>query len=247
MDTVLSNTQIDRLGERLRSSDPSEADLRLLDQHRRSFSEPYEFVVSKIRTELGLQPTGRPAKSTASIREKLKRESLRFSQMQDIAGCRIVVEDIEAQDLAIENIRSLFSELTIADRRKQPSHGYRAVHVIVRISQKPIEVQIRTKLQHGWSEYSEKLSDVFDPAIKYGGGPLSIRVVLSEASNLVANVEASESVLLMIANRVWTGADQKQRHADIWNEVRESNRTMRVELEKFMQESIGHILESAGE
>lgn len=48
----LSKTQIDRLGDRLKKGNISEADLRLLDQYRRSFSEAYEVVVGAIRTEL---------------------------------------------------------------------------------------------------------------------------------------------------------------------------------------------------
>lgn len=69
----LSKTQIDKLGDRLRKGNITEVDLRMLDDYRRSFGETYEFVVVAIRNELGLQPTGRPAKSTTSISEKLFR------------------------------------------------------------------------------------------------------------------------------------------------------------------------------
>jgi hypothetical protein len=62
---TLSRTQIDRLGDRLRQSSIAEADLRLLDEYRRSFGEPYESVVGRIREHLNLEPTGRPAKSTS--------------------------------------------------------------------------------------------------------------------------------------------------------------------------------------
>jgi len=78
---TLSKNQIDRLGDRLRKGDISEDDLRLLDSYRRSFTDAYEEVVGKIIYELGLEPTGRPAKSTTSIYEKLRRESIRLSQM----------------------------------------------------------------------------------------------------------------------------------------------------------------------
>ena len=64
MANEVSKTQLDRLGDRLRKDDISEADLRLLDQFRRSFSDAYETVVGRIRCELVLEPTGRPAKST---------------------------------------------------------------------------------------------------------------------------------------------------------------------------------------
>lgn len=75
----LTKNQIDRLGGRLRKEDISEDDLRLLDSYRRSFTEGYEDVVGQIRDHLNLEPTGRPAKSTTSIIDKLKRESIRLS------------------------------------------------------------------------------------------------------------------------------------------------------------------------
>src|SRR5437867_4164831 len=68
--STLSKNQIDRLGDRLRKGDISEEDLRLLDSYRRSFTNAYEDVVGKIRDQLALEPTGRPAKSTTSIVDK---------------------------------------------------------------------------------------------------------------------------------------------------------------------------------
>lgn len=98
----LSKTQVDRLGDRLRKGDITEDDLRLLDRYRRSFSEAYDSVVHAVRKELALEPIGRPAKSTTSISDKLRRESIRLSQIQDIAGCRLIVADIATQDSVVE-------------------------------------------------------------------------------------------------------------------------------------------------
>jgi putative GTP pyrophosphokinase len=181
------------LGDRLRSDGAvEEADLRLLDGFRRSFREGYDFVVVSLREDLGLKPTGRPAKSTASIREKLRRETIRLSQMQDIAGCRVVVESMQEQESVLKAMQTRFREVALVDRRGNPSYGYRAVHVIVRHEGKVIEIQVRTLLQHGWAEFSEKLADVLDPAIKYGGGTRLVRKVLDESSSLVAQVEDME-------------------------------------------------------
>ena len=126
----MTKTQIDLLGNRLRKGDISEDDLRLLDTFRRSFADAYEEVIATIRNQLALQPTGRPAKSTTSIIEKLRRESIRLSQMQDIAGCRLVLPNMAIQEQVVDGLHHVFSKVVVIDRRQHPSHGYRAIHVI---------------------------------------------------------------------------------------------------------------------
>ena len=192
----ISKSQIDQLGNRLRQDFLSNADLRMLDDYRKSFGEAYEEVVKKIRGKLKLEPTGRPAKSTTSIIEKLHRESTRLSQVQDIAGCRIVVRDIQKQDSIVKKLHEIFPSASIMDRRVKPSYGYRAVHVIIKNLNKTIEVQIRTELQHGWSEFSEKLSDKMDSSIKYGGGSNKIQKMLYGISELINNYEKIEINIL---------------------------------------------------
>jgi putative GTP pyrophosphokinase len=187
-----SKAQIDRLGDRLRKTPLGENDLRLLDEYRRSFGDAYDTVVRDLRERLHLQPTGRPAKSTTSIIEKLRRESIRLSQIQDIAGCRIVVTDIVEQERVVESLKALFPGASLVDRRIDPSHGYRAVHVIARISGQLIEIQVRTTLQHLWAEFSERLSDRVDPSFKYGGGDDQIRQALSEIAEVAAELEIME-------------------------------------------------------
>jgi hypothetical protein len=109
----LSRTQIDKLGERLKGDQPSESDLQLLDEYRRSFSQPYDAVVRAIREQLGLAPTGRPSKTNPSLREKLRRESIRLTQVQDIAGCRLVVPDPDIKYGGGDpNMRALLLEIS---------------------------------------------------------------------------------------------------------------------------------------
>lgn len=173
----------------MRKGSLTEADLRLLDNYRRSFGEAYEAIVRIIREQLQLEPTGRPAKSTGAIIEKLRRESIRLSQIQDIAGCRVVMGDITEQEEVVSSLCAAFPEASVTDRRANPSHGYRAVHVIAFASGKAVEIQVRTALQHLWAELSEKFADVYDPNIKYGGGKELIRRVLTETSEHVAKLE----------------------------------------------------------
>lgn len=192
MRSKLSKSHIDRLGQRLKDGNISEDDISHLDEYRRSFGKAYEIVDEIIRQKLNLNPTGRPAKSTSSVIEKLQRETIRLTQIQDIAGCRIILPNIDEQNKTIESIIHLFPKARVIDRRKNPSHGYRAVHIIPDIEGKPIEIQIRTDLQHLWAERSEKLADMVDPAIKYGGGPEEIRKLIIRIANYFEKLEYIE-------------------------------------------------------
>ena len=187
----LSKTQIDRLGERLKTGVHSEADLQLLDEYRRSFGSAYEEVLRVVRSH-NLSPSGRRAKSTSAIVEKLQRESIRLSQMQDIAGCRIVVSNVVDQDKVVAALRAAFPAANVTDRRARPSFGYRAVHIIVEAAGRPIEIQVRSVFQHLWAERSERCADVVDSAIKYGGGPADLRMMLDKASRFVGDYESLE-------------------------------------------------------
>ncbi|HUI43565.1 MAG TPA: hypothetical protein VL523_16510 [Terriglobia bacterium] len=188
----ISKTQVDLLGDRLRKGEVSDEDLRRLDSHRGSFAEAYHEVIAAVRAATQLEPTGRPAKSTTSIVEKLRRETIRLSQMQDIAGCRLVVEDIALQDRVVEELRGGFARVTVVDRRKQPSYGYRAVHLIPIFRNRAVEIQVRTELQHLWAQLSERLSDAVDPAIKYGGGDARTQSMLFNISNAIEALETWE-------------------------------------------------------
>lgn len=190
--TDLSKTQIDRLGDRLRKGIISEADLKMLDDYRKSFGVVYGEVIRTIE-DFNLKQTGRPAKSTTSIVDKLNRESIRLSQIQDMAGCRIVVENIQTQNKVVDRMRDAFSSLVVIDRRLKPSYGYRAVHLVIKIDTKLIEVQVRTLLQHEWAELSERFSDKIDPSIKYGGGIKIIQENLLSLSQHYENYEKLEA------------------------------------------------------
>src|SRR5436853_380410 len=96
----------------------------------------------------------------------------------------------------------IFSNVSVIDRSLSPSHGSRAIHVIVSHNEKLVEIQVRTSLQHVWAELSEKMSDVLDPAIKYGGGQESFRKLLSTWSGVIDTEERVERILDETKRRV---------------------------------------------
>jgi len=194
--TSPSKGQIDRLGERLREGPVSDDAVRELDAYRESFTKALDEVIAKIRSAIGLEPTRRPQKTLFSIVQKLRREkSMQLSRMQDIAGCRLVVAGIPEQDRLVGDLVHAFEKATVVDRRERPSHGCRAVHVIARVVDKAVEIQVRTELQNLWAQLSEVMSDVWDPALKYGGGHANAQRLLAVTSGNIASLEGWEMIL----------------------------------------------------
>ena len=111
-----SKSQIDRLGERLRQDQHLDSDLELLDAFRSSFGDAQETVVRTL-LELSLNPSGRIAKTTTSIIAKLKRTNIKLARIQDIAGCRIVVEGVPQQDYVTGLLSRVFPNGRFVDRQ----------------------------------------------------------------------------------------------------------------------------------
>ena len=97
---------------------------------------------------------------------------MELARVQDIAGLRIVREMTlkEQTDLAA-SIETLFEGSKVVDRRDKPSFGYRAVHVIVKVDGRPVEVQVRTTLQDRWAQIVERMADPWGRQIRYGQLP----------------------------------------------------------------------------
>lgn len=178
-----SREQINKLGRRLASADPvTDDDLRLLEELVACHAQALELgrprldgVAETAHTVL-LHITHR-AKTTQTIVEKLRREhGMALARVQDLAGIRIVgAIRLDEQDLIAAEIARRFPAdprpPRIIDRRADPSHGYRAVHVVVSLEGVNIEVQVRTVVQHFWADMMERLADHLGRQIRYGEPP----------------------------------------------------------------------------
>lgn len=185
----MTNNQIDKLGLDLRKGLIDADRLRRLELFRSEFAPAYGFVEGLLVHTLRLRITGRPSKSTVAIVEKLKRETIRLSQIQDIAGCRVLVPNIFVQNSLVRDLNLLLDLPEIDDKRENPTNGYRAVHVIAKHAGRPVEIQVRTFTQHAWAEMSEKLADALGQSIKYGRGVPWAVEFLSELSRLTKKLE----------------------------------------------------------
>ncbi len=170
----LSTSQADRLGERLRVSDEiPESDLAALQ----GFRGQHESALVELQTRVeravpGVEQAAR-IKTIQTLHDKLKRQPTKLSRIQDIAGVRIVDDmDLSEQDRMVAALVREFEGARVIDRRATPSHGYRAVHVVVGIGRCWCEIQVRTVPQHLWAEIVERLADRWGRDIRYGGLPV---------------------------------------------------------------------------
>mgnify|MGYP003426806232 FL=1 len=167
MPLPVSRSALDALGRRLRQGEVTDADWLLLhavlDSYQRALDE-----VQATLAALGYASTSR-VKSTGTLIDKLNRGTS-FKSVQDVAGVRIVIDGgCSEQDEVVDAIvREFGASSRVVDRRANPTHGYRAVHVIVRRDELPVEIQVRTTPQDSWAQTIERLADRGGRGIRYG-------------------------------------------------------------------------------
>ena len=188
----MTKSQINRLGNRLREN-PSDQNLITQLQDLRALYEPQMATAQRlIREHLGLQSTAR-LKTVNTIIEKLQRERTRLAEMHDIAGLRVVQDMTLGQQTSMsQRLVELFPAAKVIDRRETPNNGYRALHVIVRVEGRLVEIQLRTLLQDLWAQAMERLADEAGREARYGHVPGAYREQiesLQQASVLVAGIE----------------------------------------------------------
>ena len=155
MAEIPSKSQLEKLGKRLRKAEvPATEDLDLLAQFQAAHDPALATAQDALR-RLGLEPTSR-LKTTGTIIDKLAREKTRLGSMHDIAGLRIVDDlTLGAQDELVDMVVAELGGGEVIDRRKSPSHGYRAVHIVVESLGCFVEIQVRTLLQNLWAQIME--------------------------------------------------------------------------------------------
>lgn len=195
-----SRSQLDRLGDRLRDATVVPDDLRVLSAYRDAFFPALEAAHAQIETvcvrRLGGRPvhqgwmvSRRPAKSTHSIVSKLRRSHARLTQIQDIAGLRIVVTNLRQQRALIGALKRLSSLRRVIDRQQAPIVGYHAIHVVLTCDGLPIELQVRTLLQNYFAQLVENV-DREHPGVKYGVGQRpDLVLVCAQVGNAFNEIE----------------------------------------------------------
>ncbi len=140
-------------------------------------------------------------KRIPTILDKLRREpTMALGNMQDIGGCRAVLNSIEEIRRVEQRLRKNRHPISYADYMTQPRPtGYRAVHVVVCYEDqagedRAIEVQLRTHTMHEWAIAVERLGGRLHADLKGGEGPHELLELLSVVSKAMELEELGQIV-----------------------------------------------------
>jgi ppGpp synthetase/RelA/SpoT-type nucleotidyltranferase len=182
----MSNSAVQKLGKRLELPEAvTEEDLTLLEDLLVDYSElltAARGVVDEL-CDIVDWPLGvtHRLKTTDTLIQKLQRAKARGSstnlaRIQDIAGIRVsgrltLAEQDQLKDMVVERFEGQGHRCSVKDRREDPMVGYRAVHVIVSVGGRFVEIQIRTVGQDLWANVFERIADICGRGIRYGEPP----------------------------------------------------------------------------
>lgn len=135
-------------------------------------------------------------KRTPSIVSKLKRfDKMKLRNMQDIAGCRAILD-------STKNVNKLRRELNksrifkVTDYIEKPKDdGYRGIHLIGKYEDKengvdyPVEIQLRSKIQHSWATAVEIVDLFTNQSLKNNNGKKEWLEFFKLVSNEFSKIE----------------------------------------------------------
>lgn len=159
-----------------------------------------------VKSEGCRQQVTQRLKRRETILAKLMREpTLPLASMQDIAGCRAVVDSIaEVRRIRarLQHRRPVYATYDYITSPR-PS-GYRGVHVVVDYHGRRIEVQLRTIMMHEWAIAVERLGGRIAEDLKSGEGPAEVLAWLRAVSRAMAMEEEGEAVPADLAGEIDT-------------------------------------------
>lgn len=189
----LSKAKIDRAGLALaKGKYRDEIDFieleDVFDEYRKAHLQPLSETTIELQQLLDNYGTqyyiAQRLKRKPQIIRKLNRLHVRLTQLQDIGGCRIIVNtnyDVERlyeylkEVVASQNVFTIGRDTDYRERGRDDT-GYRALHVILERSGCHLELQVRSRIQHYWAESIERTSVIYGHHLKeQEGDPLVIR------------------------------------------------------------------------
>jgi len=201
-----TKAQVNKAGQTIRrwiragaDVDDSRVDLALqvIWDHRAAYQYPLAKATMGLRSMVKSEgcriEVSQRLKRLTTILDKLMREpTMALGNMQDIGGCRAVLDSIDELRRVEQRLRKNRPPLRVSDYISQPrSSGYRGVHVVVAYPDKAdddrgIEVQLRTRTMHEWAITVERMSGRLQQDLKSGYGPAEVLTLLGAVSEAMA-------------------------------------------------------------
>jgi hypothetical protein len=204
--------RVDRAGERIATPDQQLDDIVVLENWRASHANilnTFKTILYNRSKGLNVQIAQR-LKRRPTIVDKLTREpGMRLSRMHDIAGCRIIFQNMQDLDAFRERMhegrfdhkrRGVEGDRWNYINRPKPS-GYRGIHDVYTYHVEPkkgqarddqpwngmlVEIQYRTVVQHAWAAAVELAGLVTENNPKFDRGSESFREFFRISSEILA-------------------------------------------------------------
>jgi ppGpp synthetase/RelA/SpoT-type nucleotidyltranferase len=207
---ALSKSKIDRAGQAFAKDDFRNVEDMLeleevFDEYRKSHLEPLSETTLELQSWLNGYGydyyIAQRLKRKPQIIRKLNRLSVRLTQLQDIGGCRIIVEKNDVVDQIIEFLKSKIAstkDLTltrITDYREKGRDvtGYRSVHLLLERAGRKLELQLRSRIQHYWAESIERTSVIYGFHLKEGEGDSIVISYFQKLSDAFYELESGRT------------------------------------------------------
>lgn len=178
-----------------------ESELQVLAAWRSQFQGPLVSTDMSLRSAVATVtgiPWGRGVvkqrfKRQEQIVAKLVRSQTRLSKMEDIGGCRAILPDLASVRAVADRIRHHAATVDVVaedDYVERPRQGgYRALHLHCLRDGVPVEIQLRTRLQHEWAERVEQWDGSTGHDIKHESGPDEVVSAFRKMSDAMAESE----------------------------------------------------------
>ena len=177
----------------------------VFDEYRKSHLEPLSETTLELQRWLNEYGhdyyIAQRLKRKPQIIRKLNRLSVRLTQLQDIGGCRIIVEKNELVDQIISFLKAKIESteelklVRITDYREKGRDitGYRSVHLLLERSGKKLELQLRSRIQHYWAESIERTSVIYGRHLKESEGDERVISYFQKLSDAFFEIESGRT------------------------------------------------------
>lgn len=216
----------------------------------RCLLEQITALIDRAGVTLGV-PIESRVKSWGSIKEKIERQSLSVSgldDIQDLSGVRIILlfrDDLKTMDALIKEHLDVLSYEDTSGRLEHDQFGYQSNHYSIKIpdswskipsyadlSGKMAEIQVRTVAQHIWAAASHKLQYKREDSV-----PPPLRRSINRVSALLETVDLEFTRIL--AERKEYVIEKEERYGD--DEILNVDLLARVLADIYPEENADHV------